>query len=223
MESVISYLRSGTNKFRHLTVAMALWFILFPVFQQIPFGYIYLNVLTSAIMLFGIFAVNRSKKAVATGLSLGLPWFILSWIDILVTSLPGPLMMVTNLFLALFLGFTAVSILSYIVRATEISRDLLFGAACIYVLIGGTWATIFMVLQTVQPGSIMNVVTGTVNLSDLVYFSFSTLTTLGYGDLIPVSTTARSLAIIEAVAGVLYIAIIISRLVGIFIANTWKK
>ncbi|HSG29750.1 MAG TPA: ion channel, partial [Candidatus Krumholzibacterium sp.] len=68
-----------------------------------------------------------------------------------------------------------------------------------------------------------NVVTGTVNLSDLVYFSFSTLTTLGYGDLIPVSTTARSLAIIEAVAGVLYIAIIISRLVGIFIANTWKK
>lgn len=74
-----------------------------------------------------------------------------------------------------------------------------------------------------QSGSIVSNISGTVNLSDLVYFSYITLTTLGYGEIIPVSAKARSLAIIEAIAGVMYIAIIISRLVRIFIVKTLNE
>ncbi len=77
-----------------------------------------------------------------------------------------------------------------------------------------------MLLEAIQAGSIVNNISGVVNLSDLVYFSYITLTTLGYGEIIPITAGARSLAIIEAIIGVMYIAIIISRLVGLFIAKS---
>ncbi len=78
-------------------------------------------------------------------------------------------------------------------------------------------------LEAIQPGSIVNNISGVVNLSDFVYFSYITLTTLGYGEIIPMTAGARSLAIIEAIVGVMYIAIIISRLVGLFIADSLKQ
>lgn len=223
MLNPVNYLKSGSNKFRDLTIAMVTWFILFPVFEDIRYGLILINIMTSLIVLFGIHAVSETKKTVIIGLILGVPWFVLSWIDILVWPLPMPLMLVFNLFLVFFLAFTAGIILRFILRAREICSDILFGAICIYFLIGGTWSTIYMLLDTIQPGSIVNNITGTVDLSDLVYFSYITLTTLGYGEIIPIAGTARSLAIIEAIAGVMYIAIIISRLVGMFMVKSMKE
>lgn len=79
-----------------------------------------------------------------------------------------------------------------------------------------------MLLEKIQPGSIINNMSGIINLSDLLYFSYITLTTLGYGEIVPVTAAARSLAIIEAIIGVMYIAIIISRLVGLFITKSLK-
>jgi len=223
MLRTISYFKSRPFKFRFLTIAMIIWFVLFPFLEGPDFGLVILNVLTSTIVLFGIYAVSQTKRTVSIGLSLGLPWFVLSWIDVLISPLPQIVLLFSNLLLILFLAFTAIIILLFILRSTEISGDILFGAVCIYFLIGGTWSTIYMLLEAIQPGSIINNISGVINLSDLVYFSYITLTTLGYGEIVPVAAAARSLAIIEAIVGVMYIAIIISRLVGLFIAKSLRN
>jgi len=91
-------------------------------------------------------------------------------------------------------------------------------ALCIYVLLGALWMLFYIPLEAVQPGS-FSVPEGTEAgnmVSTLNYFSFVTLTTLGYGDVQPISPIARSLAVLEALTGVLFLAVLISRLVGTY-------
>ena len=120
----------------------------------------------------------------------------------------------------IFSSFTASIILWHVLREDKITSDTLFGAVCAYLLIGHTWTTLYMLLEVLHPGSFY---VGTaqnpdhmVNISDLSYFSIVTLTTLGYGDITPVTSTARSFAALEALFGVMYNAILIARLVGLY-------
>lgn len=193
-------------------------------------GQIILNTLMSAIFAFGIYAVSYKRNTVMLGLLSGLPWFILSWIDLLIAPLASislMLALVSNVSIILFMTFTAIVILLFILRASHVDEDLLYGAVAIYMLIGGTWAMIYAILEEIHVGSFAiaaaHDVDGVVTWFDLLFYSFATLTTLGYGDIVPVTSPARSLAVIEAIIGVMYLAIIISRLVGIFIVAASSK
>ncbi len=221
---LLSYLNSRFYRLRNLTISMVLWLILYPVLEGSAIRMFILNILMSAIVLFGIFAVSYGKKNVAIGLAFGLPWFILTWLSLFISSTPSILISLSNVFLIFFLSFTAIVILLFVLRSKEISADFLYGAVSVYLLIGGTWSTIYTLLETVQPGSFVidpaYNIDGIVNWSDLLYYSYATLTTLGYGDVIPITSHARSLAVIEAIIGVMYLATIISRLVGLFISKS---
>jgi ABC-type multidrug transport system fused ATPase/permease subunit len=193
-------------------------------------GQIILNILMSAIFAFGIYAVSYKRKTVIIGLTLGLPWFILSWIDLLIaplSSLSLILALLSTVSIILFMAFTAIVILLFVLKASQVDEDLLYGAIAIYMLIGGTWAMIYAILEEIHFGSFAiaaaHDLDGVVTWFDLLFYSFATLTTLGYGDIVPVTSPARSLAVIEAIIGVMYLAIIISRLVGIFIATASSK
>lgn len=87
-------------------------------------------------------------------------------------------------------------------------------------LSGLTWASVDILIDTMQPGSFhvshSQHSGDAMTYSDFLFFSFATLTTLGYGDITPITTQARSFAIVEAVYGVLYSAILIARLVGLY-------
>ena len=96
---IMSYLKSRPSKFRYLTFAMVLWFILFPFLEGLNLGLVVLNVLTSIIVLFGIYAVSQTKRTVSIGLALGLPWFILSWVDIIILRLSQTVILFSNLLL----------------------------------------------------------------------------------------------------------------------------
>ena len=123
--------------------------------------------------------------------------------------------------------FTAIVILLFVLTASQVDEDLLYGAVAIYMLIGGTWAIMYSILEELHFGSFAiaaaHDLDGVVTWFDLLFYSFATLTTLGYGDIVPVTSQARCLAVIEAIIGVMYLAIIISRLVGIFIATASSK
>jgi len=96
----------------------------------------------------------------------------------------------------------------------KVTRDRMIGAFCGYILLGITWATFYYLLESFSPGSFNNtrellISSGesslpriTVELADFVYFSLVTLTTLGYGDILPVNRQAKSLAIMEAMGSV---------------------
>jgi hypothetical protein len=85
------------------------------------------------------------------------------------------------------------------------------------------WAFVFFLLEDLQPGSFQVGEGLTTDLRNFIYYSFVTQTTLGYGDITPVTPPARSLSVLNAIIGQLYVAILIARLVGIYIARTSKK
>ncbi|WP_084529993.1 potassium channel family protein [Nocardia crassostreae] len=103
-------------------------------------------------------------------------------------------------------------------RRNAVSLDLILSAVSTYLIIGGFFGALSGVLEILHPGSYADPATPGVSpqWQQMVYFSFVTLATLGYGDIVPVAPWARSLASFETVLGTLFLAIVISRLVGIW-------
>jgi hypothetical protein len=110
-----------------------------------------------------------------------------------------------------------VELFREIFKTKIIDSHIIGSAISIYVLIGIFWYLLFMFLLMIDPDSfdIRNFNPEMVSI-DMIYFSFTTLTTLGYGDIIPVSYTAKMWSITEAMMGVMFLAVMISRVVSLF-------
>ena len=128
------------------------------------------------------------------------------------------LMPVSRVLTVLFFSYVAFTLLRHVVRARVVDAEILFGAACVYLFFALVWGLAYELLETAQPGSLA--VGGSPMAADtdggvIMYYSFVTLTTLGYGDVAPVSQFARLLAILEAVLGQLFMVFLVARLVGV--------
>ncbi|NDJ37064.1 MAG: two pore domain potassium channel family protein [Chloroflexi bacterium] len=104
----------------------------------------------------------------------------------------------------------------FIFTAKDVTRNVLFAGVAVYLMLGMTFVPVYNVLNTLMPGAIVMSTGGEVTWQRLLYFSFATLTTLGYGDVLPVAPQVQALAAMEAVLGVLYVAILMARLVGLY-------
>jgi len=114
--------------------------------------------------------------------------------------------------------------LIFIYGQKKVTRDLIVGAAVVYLFMALMWTFIFVVVETLHPGS-FNLPEGQ-NIEatrQFVYYSFVTLTTLGYGDITPITTMARSLCILEAVIGQLYLVVQVAWLVGVHVSQSMFK
>jgi hypothetical protein len=118
------------------------------------------------------------------------------------------------LFLTVAFGLSVIGLFSYLQGIRTVTSDHLYTAASIYLLLGVSWFALYNFIEKLQPGSFLRTTTPTHRPSDLLYFSLVTLTTLGYGDIVPVSSEARMLAALEAGTGVLYVAITVALLVS---------
>lgn len=119
-------------------------------------------------------------------------------------------------FLAAFFALAAVGLFSYLRKSRSITLAHLFTAINIYLLLGMLWAAVYCEMNVFYPGVIQLGNHPAEGQSELLYFSLITLSTIGYGDLVPASGEARMLAALEGVTGVLYIAITVAILVSRF-------
>jgi len=131
-------------------------------------------------------------------------------------------------FTLLLLGLFSVGILEDVLRRGQISADKICGAICVYLLIGFAWAFGYGILELVNPGSFFGLAEIDANnhvgrIMQLRYFSFATLTTLGFGDILPRSPVARTLTTLEAVTGQIYLTVLIARLVGLHIVHASSR
>lgn len=105
----------------------------------------------------------------------------------------------------------------------EITLDMIFGSINVYVLLGLAFGVGYLALDTITPNSFdlpAALIEGThTKLGGYIYFSFVTMTTLGYGDALPVTAPARTFSFLEAVAGQLYLTVLVARLVGLHITR----
>ena len=131
------------------------------------------------------------------------------------------------IFQTAFIIYVILLIFSKILRTKNVTADTIYGAISIYLLIGFSFALYYVLLEILYAGSFyiddVHNLNNQIDLFDIIYFSFTSLTTLEYGDITPVTSLARISSIIEAMLGVLYLAILIARFVGIFIAQTMES
>lgn len=133
---------------------------------------------------------------------------------------PVHLLMVANwIFLAAFLGFVSVALFSYLGLPGSVTSGRLYGLVSLYLMLGVFYFAIFNLLETVHPHSFAEIAfpaSHETSRHSLLYLSLITLTTLGYGDIVPVTPLARLVTALEAATGVLYIAITVARLVSAY-------
>jgi hypothetical protein len=119
--------------------------------------------------------------------------------------------------LTVFFGFTVFGLFSYLKDARSVTNAHLYTAISIYLLLGMQWFTLYSAIDVFYPGAILhNNATITDRQSELLYFSLVTLSTIGYGDVVPLHGEVRILAALEGIAGVLYIAITVALLVSAY-------
>jgi hypothetical protein len=125
-----------------------------------------------------------------------------------------------NATMAIFNGVVTVAVLRYVLDQHVITTDKVFGAVSAYVLIAITFACVFGLVQYIEPRSFyiaqVNDPDGRLSWSDLMYFSFTVLTSTGFGEITPVTPMARSLIVIEQVLGVMYVAFLVARLANLY-------
>ena len=112
--------------------------------------------------------------------------------------------------------FSTYCVLRYVMQARIITRDQIYAGVCMYLMLGFAFGALFYLMNILDPKSFaQNVDLPAGDTPDLMYFSFVTLATLGYGDITPGTRAVRSLAVLEALVGMLYIAVFMARLVSL--------
>ena len=185
------------------------------ILQPLDHGFPLLSLILQLSLIFAIiFMVADSRLHLMTGLILGIPASLL-----LIFSERNGYTTITwiaySLILFLYLHVLRLMMMQ-IFQTKKITLETIALAMCTYVLLGNLWTILYIPVAAFSPGAfVLNTAAGAAPIFDqLSYFSFVTLTTLGYGDVLPVAPLARSLAVLEALTGTLFLAVLISRLVG---------
>ena len=216
----IPFTDNQVGRFLFLFISMVLMFVLRPFLtERVALGYL-MDIFLFLVFLSAVYAIRQKKSVFIIALLLVLLAEILALLSYL-KDVPS-LDMLSKILGALLLAYTAAIILFHLFREHRITGDMIMGAICAYFLMGLVWAFAYSTLEFFQPGS-FQMPQGTVNQATFAYYSYVTLTTLGYGEITPISAPARSFAILEAMIGQLYLAVLIARLVGIHIAQSSRS
>ncbi len=174
--------------------------------------------ISAAVILAGLYAASRNRTVLTIGVVLAVP---ASLGDLTLYMDIGPRLYRLCLVFEAALYFVVLFfIFKEVFLRPKVSADTIAGAISIYLLLGLAWSTIYVLLENVMPGSFRlpseDGPSSPILWPDLLFFSFTTLTTTGYGDITPANDHARSLASIEYIVGVFYIAIMVARLVSAY-------
>ena len=211
--TLLSRLAKLPNAWLMLSLIMVV--VLYPFLKPSPGGHAAIAVFDLVILVLALRAARATGPEARIGYVLVWPAMVL---HILAAFAPSHGLLLANLATqALFHAFVVVCLLRYMLRDEVMTLDELFAAAGLYVLMAFVFAYLYALVERYAPGSFFinppNNPDGVTAWWDLLYFSFTCLTSVGFGEITPVSNHARSLVMIEQMLGVLYLALIISRLV----------
>jgi hypothetical protein len=173
----------------------------------------------SVLMIVGAHSLRSGRNFFRVGIVLAVVGIALNIVAVGQSSIVFQGVSLLSLFAFLLVSISYT--MKQVVFGTEINANRLVGAICVYLLLGVIWALAYSFVDLVSASSFAGVdgdATAGWNAT-WVYYSFVTLTTLGYGDILPLSATARSLAYLEAIVGQFYIAVLVAGLVSAYISD----
>lgn len=201
----------GLSVFLVLLVLMA--FVLPPLVPIGAPGRFLADAVFSLLLLSGVASVSRWRWAFYLMTSVASAALLVRWLSWFY-SISATVVLREWAFLATLVTFFVV-VLARVLRGGVVTIQRIEGAIAAYVLLGLSWASAYKLVALAHPGAFAGVLNAADGGGELIYFSFVTLTTMGYGDITPIHPIARSLAITEALTGQLYIAILLARLVSL--------
>ena len=220
-KSHITFFGIRMGRFLFLFISIILMMVLRPLLGGVGRLTILTDIFFGAVLISGLWAVSQKRRVFLVALLMAIPAVVLGWVPHFV-ELPL-LWILSRVFLAIFFVVMVVFLLSHIRRAKEVTADLIMGAASTYFLMGFLWAFIFFFIETVSPGSFRLEGSPADMESQLIYYSFVTLTTVGYGDVTAASMIARSYSVLEAIIGQLYLTVLVAGLVGLHISQSTER
>jgi hypothetical protein len=210
---VLEKIRSQTDLL--LLLAVLLVIVIYPLLDHDGLRRLILAALIFVPVLLATIRLSKKKGWVWPSIVLMLASFIVAAAST-VFFIPTLVGMKWGL-LTVFFGFTVFGLFSYLKDARSVSNAHLYTAISIYLLLGMQWFALYSAIDVFYPGAILhNNATIADRQSELLYFSLVTLSTIGYGDVVPRHGEVRILAALEGIAGVLYIAITVALLVSAY-------
>jgi hypothetical protein len=215
----VSWLRR--RKFLALLAALLSLIVVYPMVRRGLAAQVFYQALLMAVFAAALLTAFEGRGRLVAAL-LGGPALLGVWIGYALPELPrAPTMLSFHAAAAAFLAYTIGAILADVYRRERIDADGVNGALCGYLLLGLVFAHLYCLLETASPGSFRASDEILRELRDegrvhfqLTYFSFVTLTTVGYGDITPATDGPRGLAVVEAMVGQFYVAVLLGELIG---------
>ena len=206
--------------------ALALLAALYPILSFGQTGLIIWSLTFWVVLVAAIYVTGRRRNVRRLARTLGGLALVAGVIGLILGDANDIVTVIVDVLTLVFLLFATGAVLYEVFLTYEVDVDHLIGAAASYVLLGLTFTYAFMTLQLLSDASLLASQTGAAvvpdsgpGLAEFLYFSFVTLTTLGFGDIIPVTPSSRVLTTTEAIVGQLFLAILIARLMGLHIAH----
>jgi hypothetical protein len=197
--------------------------MLYPLFDTLPSGRLVFGAFGAAVLVLAVWVVNRSPAVNWIGWSLAIPAFI-SAVSAAVFDSPA-LLVISSLLEALLYFYTAGALILYMMSDNRVTADELYAAGATFTLLAWGFAYLFVVCQAWYPGSFTGAVEPDRGRTwlELLFLSFTNLAAVGLGDVLPLRSEARVLVMLEQFVGVGYIAVVVSRLIGLTILRQGKE
>src|SRR6266496_2134688 len=201
-----------------LLIALVLFFIWAAFVEEIAGGELIVSGLCSLVLLAGVVAGADRKRVLVSAIVLAIPAIAGRWINHFRPDLiPPAVFLVAGLIL---IAFVVGNLLRFVLRAPSVNTEVLCASISAYLMLGLMWTIAYWLVDQLTPGGAFSFNTNagprSINGFNGFYFSFITLSTVGFGDITPVSRMARWLAAMEAMTGLLYVAVLIARLVSLY-------
>jgi hypothetical protein len=202
--------------------ALTLMIIVSPFIERFEDGLIE-AVLLTLVLSSAVLAVGGRRIAFIWGSMLSVPALAGKWVNYFRPDLvPAEAVLLSGL---MFVGFVVLNILGHILRASRVDSEILCAAIANYLMMGLLWSFAYLLVARIVPDAFAftaGAPSGRAMIGfNSLYFSFTTLSTIGFGDIVPVSGAPRMLAILEAIVGMFYMTMLVARLVSIYSARTY--
>lgn len=221
LKPALRQLRAYRFSMVQLLIALAVLLICAPVVEEVEGGHLILSALFSLVLLAAVIAVAGRRRTLIIAVVLGFPAITARWINHFRPDLVHPAVFLVCAML--LLGFVIAQLLHFILHAPVVTVEVLCASIAAYLMLGLMWTLAYWLVDQLTPGGAFSFNTGRGGHSmdgfSGFYFSFITLSTVGYGDITPVSRMARWLAAMEAITGLLYVAVLIAWLVSLYSAE----
>ncbi len=204
-------------RFSSLLVSLLLMITVYPFVETAGRGQFLFSIFFTVVLLNVVYTVSSRGKVFYLVIGLTLLTLIVDWAGNVV-ELPAEALIRAFLSVVL-LGLVEVVILKDVLRAEKVTAEKIYGAVCVYLILGIQCAILFAALAAHNPSALSVPLESARPMTQMLYFSFVTMTTLGYGDISAYSTRARVLASVQALLGQLYLTVLVARLVALQITH----